>query len=100
MEGLIPFICRSIRRKKSRRYYRCLSSGAAEFEARKFLLPPPPPPPQKLGAGAGSGRKVHRRHRSMEDLSMKQQLPQDHKPQYSARSFKSGSLRVFSCIGS
>ena len=98
MDGLIPFFYRSIRRKKSRRYYRCLSSGTAEFEAWKFLLPPPPP--QELGEGAGSGRKVHRRHRSMEDLSMKQQLPQDQKPQYSARSFKSGSLRVFSCIGS
>lgn len=49
MEGLIPFVYRAIKRKKSRLYYKCLSSGAApstkaEFNANghMFIMTPPP----------------------------------------------------------
>ncbi|CAL9122474.1 unnamed protein product [Musa textilis] len=50
MEGLLPLIYRTIKRKKSRRYYRCLSSGdaAAAFGVAESgsngstcMIPPP-----------------------------------------------------------
>ncbi|XP_008801134.2 uncharacterized protein LOC103715326 [Phoenix dactylifera] len=48
MEGLIPLVYRAIKRKKTRRCYKCLSSGAAlfdysEFNANGHMFMTPPP---------------------------------------------------------
>ncbi|KAK1293848.1 hypothetical protein QJS10_CPA16g00039 [Acorus calamus] len=67
VEGLIPCIYRAIKRKKSRRYYKCLSTGqayhASDNHGLKFLGTPPP---EKIGGFNGGHDAAHRRHRSME----------------------------------
>ncbi|CAA6660268.1 unnamed protein product [Spirodela intermedia] len=69
MEGIIPYVYREIKRRRTRSRYVCLSS-----EGARSSDPPtsdsgcrlPPPPANVHG---------HRRHRSMEDFSV--ELSQD-----------------------
>ncbi|KAG1328234.1 hypothetical protein COCNU_01G021680 [Cocos nucifera] len=104
MEGLIPFIYRTIKRRKTRRYYKCLSSGMAQrFDSEsnfhsnghKFL----PPVPDKL-EGFHEDHKTHRRYRSMEEFSSDLYSPEkygDHRPRL-AKDVRFGSRRMFACI--
>ncbi|KAK8962389.1 hypothetical protein KSP40_PGU004855 [Platanthera guangdongensis] len=77
MEGLIPFLLRALKRKKATRYYRCISSGAAEGSQEEgrdyyFLV--------LAEQNRGETRKEflggRRRQRSMEELSGKPFLPE------------------------
>lgn len=74
MEGLIPMVCKAIKKKTTRRQYECLSSGAAQsYNMKDFYIGQCDtvtdlsfkPSIEKNKAE----RKGHRRYRSVEDLS-------------------------------
>ncbi|KAL5227201.1 hypothetical protein ABZP36_015466 [Zizania latifolia] len=103
MEGLIPFIYKAIKERRSRTYSRCSSgagsarrfgSGAGEeddvWEEKQWAV---------NGAGgfqqAGEREMTHRRHRSLEELAGEV----GGSPQWRTGGLPRGkSARIFSCI--
>ncbi|CAM0884008.1 unnamed protein product [Alopecurus aequalis] len=91
MEGLIPFIYKAIKERKTRSYSRCSSTGSARgfgaggvedgdvWEQKRWK-----------DDGAGRDHMTHRRHRSLEELA----------GEVGAGEMRRGkSSRIFSCIG-
>ncbi|XP_072999836.1 uncharacterized protein [Typha latifolia] len=108
MEGLIPFIYRAIKRRRSRTYYKCLSYGAAQrfnttynfHDQNQKFLPSDPLPPPRFGSFR-EDRKAHRRRHTMQDFSDEVFSPED---DYQRRGrlpkdVRSRSMRILSCIG-
>ncbi|WOL16815.1 hypothetical protein Cni_G25603 [Canna indica] len=100
MEGLIPYIYRAIKRRRARKYYRSLSTGASQWfgmpNTHKFLRPPQ----IKLGSfGEEQHVHRHRRHRSLEDFSGDPLSPERSPGSRSAKEMRLGSsTRMFACI--
>jgi hypothetical protein len=104
MEGLIPFIYRAIKERRTRSYSRCSSTGSAH--AGRFGARVEDSELWEAGAAArgGGGNKVsgeremaHRRHRSLEELAGEVgSSPSWRQPGALARG---RSVRIFSCIG-
>ncbi|XP_020089142.1 uncharacterized protein LOC109710794 [Ananas comosus] len=105
MEGLIPFLYRAIKRRRTRMYYKCLSYGAANRfdttadyyhgQSHSFLRSPP----SKL-AGCCDDRQVHHRHRSLDDFSdglFSSEKAVGRPPRF-PKELRSRSLRMFACI--
>ncbi|KAK1288765.1 hypothetical protein QJS10_CPB19g00769 [Acorus calamus] len=91
MEGLIPYIYRAMKKKRRRRYYKCLSMGpAARAYETQFLMGP-------------TDNSGHRRHRSMEEFSGGFYSPEQNMGTTTPRLSKEGvgfrSFRVLACIG-
>ncbi|KAI0530601.1 hypothetical protein KFK09_000146 [Dendrobium nobile] len=91
MEGLIPYVFRAFKRKKAMRYYSQLSTGAGTAtqedghrhsflsEAEEF---------REVQEEALGG---HRKHRSMEEFTIKPLSP--------TKERRFGSLRFMACVG-
>ncbi|CAA7396599.1 unnamed protein product [Spirodela intermedia] len=80
MEGIIPYVYREIKRRRTRSRYVCLSSeGAQKLGSTDFGTAGAacrlPQPPETAGGFHGENVHGHRRHRSMEDFSV--ELSQD-----------------------
>ncbi|EXB57297.1 hypothetical protein L484_011384 [Morus notabilis] len=126
MEGLLPMVFKAIKRNRSRRKYRCLSSGAAESYmsiSEDYYVEPGPhtmsmmmrttsacsmPQIQKM--------KAHRRHKSVGDYAFGMSTPETihntirddgyddvgvrvgNKKAQLVR-FSSRRFRMFSCVG-
>ncbi|KAF8402433.1 hypothetical protein HHK36_013389 [Tetracentron sinense] len=108
MEGLIPIVYKAIKRNKTRRKYKCLSSGATQtYNIPDFYitghtpmtLTPPPPPPEKVSRFHGEGNN-HRRHKSVEEFSGGGFFSPEKAPRLSkeAVGFRSHRMFSFSCI--
>ncbi|KAF3329392.1 hypothetical protein FCM35_KLT04723 [Carex littledalei] len=111
MEGLIPFIFKAIKRKRTRMCYRSLSTGAmrgfdmSDFHNGKKLSLRSPP--RKFGSFKGDNdQRCHRRHNSMEDYSASRECnysPDRYEsydmPRHLTKRSGFGSLRIFSCAG-
>ncbi|KAJ3678117.1 hypothetical protein LUZ60_001920 [Juncus effusus] len=113
MEGLIPFIYNAIKRKRSRMYYRSLSTGVArgfdtsDFHRGENL--------QRRSAehefgSFDEGKMVkyeprdkqyqfHQRHRSMENFPGEDFSPDIYGGPHKKEMRRLGSLRIFSCSG-
>ncbi|MQL73888.1 hypothetical protein Taro_006243 [Colocasia esculenta] len=96
MEGLIPYVYRAIKRRRTRRYYRCLSSGTAQLlPAPKFFSPPP----EAARGYRGENHGPHRRHRSMEDFSEEMSPERFPEQRRLGKGSSIQSNRMFACIG-
>ncbi|KQK10965.1 uncharacterized protein LOC100832630 [Brachypodium distachyon] len=110
MEGLIPFICKAIKERRTRSYSRCSSdNGGSPFHGfgaavdddnkgvwdweRKQL---DGAAARKADGGVGG---AHRRHRSLEELAgeVGAGAPEHWRPAGAMR--RGRSVRIFSCIG-
>uniref|UniRef100_A0A0D9V8S3 Uncharacterized protein n=1 Tax=Leersia perrieri TaxID=77586 RepID=A0A0D9V8S3_9ORYZ len=99
MEGLIPFIYRAIKERRSRTYSRCSSDMSA---ARKFggaeddvVVWEQTKPWGMDGGGGEREMTAHRRHRSLEELAGEVGAS----PQWQQGGLARGrSARIFSCI--
>ncbi|KAE8808960.1 hypothetical protein D1007_14380 [Hordeum vulgare] len=96
MEGLIPFVYKAIKERRSRSYSRCGSSSAVAdeddvWEQQKQQWAP-------AADGAGREQAGHRRHRSLEELAGEVGAAA---PEWPARGAmrRGRSARIFSCIG-
>ena len=93
MEGLIPFVYKAIKERRTRSYSRCGAAVADEdddWEQQKQ---------QWAAAADGAGREAgHRRHRSLEELAGEVGSAA---PEWPARGAmrRGRSARIFSCIG-
>ncbi|KAL6840064.1 hypothetical protein ACP4OV_029874 [Aristida adscensionis] len=105
MEGLIPFIYKAIKERRSRSYSRCSSTGSAHrfgrdggggdvWEQKQWAAP--------VGGGAGAGTvpaeremAAHRRHRSLEELAGEVGGSPGWRPGALPRG---RSVRIFSCV--
>ncbi|OAY73925.1 hypothetical protein ACMD2_01288 [Ananas comosus] len=72
MEGLIPFIYKTIKRRRTRMYYKCLSSGAAAAAAtsdprRRQAQTSPQSPPRKFASFREDYYRRH--HRSLDHFA-------------------------------
>ncbi|WVZ67889.1 hypothetical protein U9M48_016906 [Paspalum notatum var. saurae] len=93
MEGLIPFIYRAIKERRSRSYSRCSSTGSAHGRFGGARVEDSAWDKQ-WEAAAGRETAAHRRHRSLEELAgeVGRGSPEwHHLP-------KGRSARIFSCI--
>ncbi|CAN1197252.1 hypothetical protein LINPERPRIM_LOCUS43321 [Linum perenne] len=89
MDGLIPLVCRALKKTKTRRHYECLSSGASapDFHvSADYDLP----------ASADRGGH-HRRHSSAGDFSKSERFESPRKKQQEMVRFRS-QRRMFSCV--
>ncbi|TKW18148.1 hypothetical protein SEVIR_5G413950v4 [Setaria viridis] len=103
MEGLIPFIYRAIKERRTRSYSRCSSTGSAH--AGRFGARVEDSEQWEAAAprGGGGGKvsaesgMAHRRHRSLEELAGEVGAsPAWRQPGALPRG---RSVRIFSCIG-
>ncbi|KAJ1286569.1 hypothetical protein BS78_03G362800 [Paspalum vaginatum] len=99
MEGLIPFIYRAIKERRTRSYSRCSSTGGSAHGrfggARVEDSAWDQAQVRPWEAAAGRDTAAHRRHRSLEELAgeVGRGSPEwHHLP-------KGRSARIFSCIG-
>ncbi|KAL6614033.1 hypothetical protein ACP70R_036303 [Stipagrostis hirtigluma subsp. patula] len=108
MEGLIPFIYKAIKERRSRSYSRCSSTGSAHrlgggraggddvWEQKQWAAPV-----HKELADGGGGKfpaereMTHRRHRSLEELAGEVGGSPGWRPVALPRG---RSVRIFSCI--
>jgi hypothetical protein len=99
MEGLIPFIYKAIKERKTRSYSRCSSTGSASgFSAGGVEDGDVWEQKQWKDGGAGRDQMTHRRHRSLEELAGE---VGGAAPEWRAdgRMRRGKSSRIFSCIG-
>ncbi|XP_062207725.1 uncharacterized protein LOC133909348 [Phragmites australis] len=105
MEGLIPFIYKAIKERRTRSYSRCSSTGSAHgrfggrvddgvWGQKQWVAPVR----EDLADGKFPAERemTHRRHRSLEELAGEVGAS----PQWRPGALPRGrSLRIFSCIG-
>ncbi|XP_015695199.1 uncharacterized protein LOC102702898 [Oryza brachyantha] len=106
MEGLIPFIYKAIKERRSRTYSRCSSDvsgmrfgrGEQRAEEEEGGDPWAQKPSWAAAAGGGAGERemtAHRRHRSLEELAGEVGAS----PQWRQGGLSRGrSARIFCCI--
>ena len=108
MEGLIPFIYKAIKERRTRSYYsRCSSTGSSRggfFGARVEDSSWDQQKQWESAAGGGkvtttAGREMaHRRHRSLEELAGEVGASPEWRRRPGAP-LRARSVRIFSCIG-
>ncbi|KAF8642742.1 hypothetical protein HU200_067123 [Digitaria exilis] len=93
MEGLIPFIYKAIKERRTRSYSRCSSTGGSAHGGRFGAEDGG----KQWGAAAPAESEMHRRHRSLEELAGEVGgSPVWRQPGAMTRG---RSVRIFSCIG-
>lgn len=102
MEGLIPLVCRAIKKNNTRRKYRCLSQGPAErihvadsyVNSHLYITPPP----EKI-TRFHEERVGHRRTKSVQEFSTGFSLEKSSEtPKLSKAVVRARSHRMFSCL--
>ncbi|CAN1862102.1 hypothetical protein LINPERHAP1_LOCUS43882 [Linum perenne] len=85
MDGLIPLVCRALKKTKTRRHYECLSSGASapDFHVSADYDVP--------------AAEHHRRHSSAGDFSKSERFESPQMKQQEMVRFRS-QRRLFSCV--
>ncbi|KAF7032061.1 hypothetical protein CFC21_043285 [Triticum aestivum] len=96
MEGLIPFVYKAIKERRTRSYSRCGSARGAAVADEEDVWEQQK---QQWAAADGAGREAgHWRHRSLEELAGEVGSAA---PEWPARGAmrRGRSARIFSCIG-
>jgi hypothetical protein len=96
MEGLIPFVYKAIKERRTRSYSRCGSARGAAVADEDDVWEQQK---QQWAAADGAGMEAgHRRHRSLEELAGEVGAAA---PEWPARGAmrRGRSARIFSCIG-
>lgn len=99
MEGLIPFVYKAIKERRTRSYSRCGSSTGSARGAAVADEDDVWEQKQQWAAADGAGREAgHRRHRSLEELAGEVGSAA---PEWRAGGAmrRGRSARIFSCIG-